>query len=96
MPRLLGAMFLLASSPALAALPPSLQRSRELRTVIVKVAPLLPEPIETIERVETDLYRVKAAGCTIEARIVDARPAGRSVPMAGRRFRVEVGQRACR
>lgn len=88
---------LLASSPAFAALAPKYQRLRELQAVTARAGETLRDPIEAVEFVEADLYRVKAGPCTLDVHIVDARPAVRAVPMAGRRrFRVSPGQPQCR
>lgn len=93
----LAAIALLASTPAFAALAPKHQRLRELQAVTTRAGEALRDPIDAVEFVETDLYRVKAGPCTLEVRIVEARPAVRAVPMAGRRrFRAAPGQPQCR
>ena len=50
-------------------------------------------PIERIEYLRADLYRVSAGRCHVDARIVDL-PTPEGV-VGGRRFEVRVGERAC-
>ncbi len=87
----------LAATPAAAALPPQYQRLAELRAVLnhAGVARAFDSvPIERIEYVRTDLYRVSAGRCHVEVRIVDL-PTPRNV-VGGRRFEARPGQRICR
>jgi len=87
----------LAATPAAAALPPQYQRLAELRAVLnhAGVARAFDRvPIERIEYVRTDLYRVSAGRCHLEVRIVDL-PTPRNV-VGGRRFEARPGQRMCR
>jgi hypothetical protein len=87
---------LLAATPAAAALPPQYQRLAELRAVMdhhgVQAA-FASAPIERIEYLRTDLYRVSAGRCHVDARIVDL-PTPRGV-VGGRRFEVRPGARVC-
>jgi hypothetical protein len=86
----------LATSPATGALPPKYQRLAEIRAVLDNRAvseALGDSPIDSIVYVRTDLYRVAAGRCRIDARIV-----GLSMPdgvVGARRFEVRAGQRIC-
>jgi hypothetical protein len=86
----------LAACPATAALPPKYQRLAELRAVLDHhgvTAALGDVPIERVVFVRTDLYRVTAGRCHVDARIADLpTPPGVS---GGRRFEVRPGQRVC-
>ena len=91
------ALLALAALPAQAALPPWHQRAAELRAVLN--APGLVDAfgnalIERVEYAGTDLYRVSAGRCYVEARIVGL-PMPRGV-VGGRRFEVRLGRRVCR
>ena len=87
---------MLAAWPAAGALPPKYQRLAELRAVLDNrdVGEALGDtPVDSITYVRTDLYRVTAGRCRVEARIV-------SLPMpdgvvGARRFEVRAGQRVC-
>jgi cytochrome c5 len=84
-----------AAAPGEAALPPQHQRMAELRAVLEHqsvTAAFGSTPIERVEYVRRDLYRVSAGRCHA-ARIVDL-PMPRNV--AGpRRFEVRIGERIC-
>ena len=88
---------MLTAAPASAALPPNYQRLAELRAVLA-----LPEvgrafglePIDRIEYVARDLYRLSAGRCHLDVRIVDL-PTPRDVA-GGRRFEARPGRRVCR
>jgi len=89
----------LATGPALAALPPQYQRQAELLAIINDSAIVeafgVTRPIEAVEWVEPDLYRVKGAGCSVEVRIVttpNTQPAGFVGP---RQFTIAAGELAC-
>ena len=78
---------LLAATPAQAALPPQYQRLAELRAVMDHAgvaAALGSTPIERIEYVRPDLYRVTAGRCHIDVRIADL-PTPRGI-VGARRF----------
>jgi hypothetical protein len=97
LPRLLApAALALAAMPAAAALPPQYQRTAELAAVLEsdKVLEAFGSmPIERIEYVRSDLYRVTAGRCRVEVAIVD-RPAPGG--MAGpRNFGVKAGRKVC-
>ena len=86
----------LATCPAMAALPPQFQRLAELRAVLANddVAYAFgATPIDSVTFVRTDLYRVTAGRCHVDARIV-----GLPMPnnmVGARRFEVRAGQRVC-
>jgi len=85
-----------AASPAAAALPPNYQRQAELRAVIAhpQVARAFgADPIDRVEYVRTDLYRVSAGRCRLDVAIVDL-PTRRGVS-GPRRFDVRPGAFAC-
>lgn len=84
----------LSAMPAEAALAPEYQRLAELRAVLglAEVA-ALGLPVERVEYVRTDLYKVTAGPCRLDVRIVGL-PMPRDI--AGpRRFRAQAGRRAC-
>lgn len=90
----------LAAAPGEApplALHPAYQRLAELKAVAEQAA-MVPElryvPAERIEYVSTDLYRVTAGKCRIDARIIDL-PVPEGV-VGGRRFEVRLGKGVCR
>lgn len=79
---------------AVAALAPHYQRARELTAVIDAAVPLLHfMPIDAVERIDRDLFRVRAGTCTLDVRIVD-RPQSATI-VGPRRFSVEPGERTC-
>ncbi|HLL29558.1 MAG TPA: hypothetical protein VK403_01050 [Allosphingosinicella sp.] len=86
----------LAAVPAAAALPPQYQRMAELRAVLDdgKVAEAFGSaPIDRIEYVRSDLYRVSAGRCRLDVAIVDRpTPGGIAGP---RRFGVKAGRKVC-
>lgn len=89
----------LATTTADAALPPFWQRTAEIRAILDSDAvadALMPHgPIDSIERVETDHYRVKAGPCVLDVLIVDDPSAEGSNMPGPRRFKVELGALAC-
>ncbi|HYJ82207.1 MAG TPA: hypothetical protein VEW26_05110 [Allosphingosinicella sp.] len=86
----------LVALPASAALPPQYQRAAEFRAVVADghIANAFDgAPIERIEYVRPDLYRVTAGRCRLDVAIVDLPiPAGVVGP---RRFAVKAGTKAC-
>ena len=86
----------LAAGPAGAALPPQYQRLAELRAILDHqgvVTAFGATPIERVEHVGPDRYRVSAGPCRLEVRIADLpMPRNRVGP---RRFEVRVGERVC-
>lgn len=92
-----GVAAALAALPATAALPPNYQRLAELRAILshpdVIRAFGTNEPIERVEYVRADLYRVSAGRCHLDVAIVSL-PSDRRV--AGpRRFEARPEQRVC-
>ena len=88
---------LLAPTPAQAALAPNYQRLAELRAVLdlPAVAEAFGiEPIDKIDYVATDLYRLSAGRCTLDVRIVGL-PMPRNM-VGARRFEARAGRRTCR
>lgn len=96
LPFLLAAAAALAATSARSALPPQYQRAAELKAIAADSAianAFDGAPIERIEYVRRDLYRVGAGGCRLDVAIVDL-PTPRDV--AGpRRFRVKAGRKVC-
>ena len=95
---LMALLALQLAAPAQAALPPEYQRIREFEAVLASheiVDRLKYEPIEAVEYVRTDLYRVTAGACSVEVRIVSD-PAPEEEGWVGPRpFHVEVGEAVC-
>jgi len=91
-----AAALALAAVPASAALAPNYQRIAELRAVLDHpgvIGAFDGTPIDRIEYVRTDLYRVAAGRCRLDVAIV-----GLPMPrgMAGaRRFEVRPGRPVC-
>lgn len=85
--------------PAMAALPPHYQRIIELKAVLDSsaVVDALVEadapPIERVEWVHDDIYRVTAGACSVDAEIRDT-PV-RSGMVGPRRFKVVAGKVDC-
>lgn len=83
--------------PASAALPPNHQRLAELRAVLAH--PALGrafgtnQPIERIEYLRADLYRVSAGTCRMDMAIVTVPTPRRTV--GPRRFEVRAGEKVC-
>lgn len=63
----------LCSATAMAALPPQYQRLAELRAILddSRVAGAFSGPIDKIERIADDLYRLTADTCTMDVAIKD-------------------------
>lgn len=71
--RAAGAAFAVMAfaTSAIAALPPQHQRAKELAAVIeVAVQVLQHRPIESVTRIDNDLYRVESETCTLDVDIV--------------------------
>lgn len=83
--------------PAFAAMAPNYQRRAELQAVLAHpdvAAAFGASPIDRIEFVQRDLYRVTAGRCHMDVAIVDRPPSG--PPVAGaRQFDVKPGKPAC-
>ena len=87
----------LAAMPAMAALPPNYQRIAELRAVLDHPAVGrefgMDGPVERVEYVRADLYRVSGGRCRMDVAIVSL-PMPRNV--AGpRRFEARPGRKVC-
>ena len=91
------AMPALAAIPASAALPPNYQRVAELKAVLAdpKVGSAFPmdAPIERVEYVRPDRYRVSGGRCHLDVAIFDL-PTPPGV-VGGRRFGVRPGRMVC-
>ena len=91
----------LHATPASAALPPQYQRLKELQAILddggVASAFDMHHPIDKIERVSADLYRVSSGPCTMDIAIKDdpkrALPPGWT---GARRFILERGPFTCK
>lgn len=86
----------LAAVPAAAALAPNYQRQAELRDVISHpgvTRAFGSDPIDRVEYLRADLYRVSAGRCRLDAAIVEL-PTPPGV-VGGRRFEVRPGPRVC-
>lgn len=94
---IVGAAAMIFAVPALAALPPQYQRAAELKAIIDNddIPAAFPggTPIDRVEYVSNDLYRVTAGKCSLEVKIVDQpMPEGLVGP---RRFELSVGKVEC-
>lgn len=92
-----GAMILAGTSLAQAALAPNYQRIAELQAILddpsVSDAFMINQPIDRIEIVKTDLYRVTAGTCHIDVAIVDV--PDKKLRAGPRQFKVEIIDRSC-
>jgi hypothetical protein len=74
----------LLAGPALAALPPNYQRLAELRAILndTRVTDWFDtrHPIERVEWVKPDLYRVTGGACHLDVGIQDVRRSGSPMP----------------
>lgn len=90
-------LVLLAAAPGQAALAPNYQRLAELRAVLdlpAVVSTFGIEPVDRIDYVATDLYRLSAGRCSLDVRIIGL-PMPRGM-VGGRRFEARAGRRVCR
>ncbi len=68
----LGIASVASASVAHAALPPQFQRAKELAAVVEAAAGVLGiRPIESVQRLDVDLYRVQTETCVLDVRIED-------------------------
>lgn len=92
-----AAALLLTGTVAAAALPPYWQRQAEIRAIADSAdvaGKLESRPIDAIEHMGTDRYRVGASGCTLDVLIVDDTSAK---PMPGpRKFKQQIGKLVCK
>jgi hypothetical protein len=86
-----------AAMPAAAALPPQYQRLAELKAVLadpaVGAAFGIDSPIERVEYVRPDFYRVSGGACRLDVAIVGLAMPGDMV--GPRRFSVKPGRKIC-
>jgi hypothetical protein len=84
------------STTAMAALPPQYQRLAELRAILddSRVAGAFSRPIDKIERIAEDLYRLTAGTCTMDVAIKD-NPSRVDV-VGPRSFFIDPAQLACK
>ena len=101
MMRVLGlasaAWVVLCSATAMAALPPQYQRLAELRAILDDskvVGAFAGRPIDKIERIADDLYRLTAGTCTMDVAIKD-NPSRVNV-VGPRSFFIDPAQMACK
>jgi hypothetical protein len=88
---------LLTAAPGNAALAPNYQRLAELRAILdlPEVASAFGiDPVDRIDHVAADLYRLSAGRCTLDVRIVDL-PMPRGM-VGARRFEARAARRVCR
>jgi hypothetical protein len=83
-------------APAMAALPPQYQRLAELRAILddSRVVGAFSRPIDKIERIAEDLYRLTAGTCTMDVAIKD-NPSRVNV-VGPRSFLIDPAQMACK
>ncbi|WP_162918257.1 hypothetical protein [Taklimakanibacter deserti] len=93
---LAGAVIFAVVPESWAALPPNYQRIAELQAILSDSAVVetfkVKQPIDRIEFVKTDLYRVTAGACHVDVAIVDKPGEKRPGP---RQFTVKVITRTC-
>jgi hypothetical protein len=82
---------------AMAALPPFWQRKAEIQAILdsQEIADKLqPRPIDAIEYIEDDHYRVRSDTCVLDVLIVD----DKSTPgiVGPRKFKLELGKSTCK
>lgn len=85
-----------ACSPASAALPPNHQRVAELSAILADpgvVGAFVSQPIDRVEYIRPDLYRVSAGACHIHVAIVD-KPT-RPGLVGARQFAVKPSKKIC-
>ena len=86
----------ITAAAAQAALPPNHQRLAELRAVLAHPGVVgafgIEEPIDRVEYLSRDLYRVTSGRCRVDVAIVGLPNAGRRGP---RRFEARPGAKVC-
>ena len=85
---------LLAALPAAAMVPPHIQQRNQLRTLIDLPALASFFPVDRLELVRPDLWRVTAGRCHIDVRMVPYQRTGRG--LLPPRIALEPGRRVCR
>ena len=91
------AIVLSGTVSAMAALPPFWQRKAEIQAILdsQEIADKLqPRPIDAIEYIEDDHYRVRSDACVLDVLIVDEK----SEPgiVGPRKFKIEIGKSTCK
>jgi hypothetical protein len=87
------ALALLSARPAAAMVPPHIQQRNQLRTLIDLPALASFFPVDRIELVRPDLWRVTAGRCHIDVRMV---PRARTGPgLLPPRIELQPGRRIC-
>jgi hypothetical protein len=101
--RIIGLLLVgaLLAWPAEAALPPQYQRVNELKAILDNLAIVeafgISHPIEKIERVGDDLYRVTSGSCSMKVAIEDDLSKHHAQGWAGpREFVVKPGKLTCK
>jgi hypothetical protein len=87
----------LCSATAMAALPPQYQRLAELRAILDDsrvVGAFTSRPIDKIERIAEDLYRLTAGPCTMDVAIKDS--PSRANVVGPRGFFIDPAPMACK
>ena len=91
-----GAVALASGSHASAALAPNNQRVAELQAILddsAVVDALKVQPIDRVEFIKADLYRVTAGVCHVDVAIVDM-PVEEGL-VGPRQFKIEIVDRTC-
>ncbi len=91
---------LAASASAYAVLAPNYQRLAELKAILNEPAVVsafdVYHPIERVEFVQQDLYRVTAGSCHLDVAITNKPADSNGAPRVGpRQFVVKAGKRTC-
>ena len=95
---LAGLSSLLATLPAMAALPPQYQRQAELAAIIADMGVVEAfgfNGIDAIELVEPDLYRVRGGKCALDVTIKDLPNKHGEGWVGPREFALAVGEASC-
>lgn len=89
--------------PSRAALPPWQERAREIAAILdspevrERLGGAAARPVEAVERLGEDRWRVRSADCAVEVRVVDAPGRGGAAARPGpRAFDLRVGRAECR
>ena len=83
---------------AMAALPPFWQRKAEIQAILdsQEIADKLqPRPIDAIEYIEDDHYRVRTDACVLNVLIVDDK-SNADAPPGPRKFKLKLGRSTCK
>ncbi|RVB76887.1 MULTISPECIES: hypothetical protein [unclassified Mesorhizobium] len=92
------AILLIGTIAVSAALPPFWQRKAEIQAILDSgaLAGVLERrgPIDAVERVGNDHYRVRAGGCALDVLIVD--DASAAVMPGPRKFLLKLGELVCK